>query len=98
MNLDADQNIQLPAGCSGTFNDRDKDFSFPCATSPSEDDEELTESKIKAFLDEKVLILVELRISCHFLYKDPILGVGCGYMFICQICMLSTDLNIARVW
>lgn len=71
MNLDADQNIHLPAGCSGTFNDRDRDFSFPCATSLSEDDEELTESKIRAFLDEKVLILVGLRISCHFSYKDP---------------------------
>lgn len=61
MNLDADKNIQMPAGCSETLSDRDKDFSFPCATSLSEDDEELTESKIRAFLDEKVLILVGLN-------------------------------------
>lgn len=56
MNLDPDQKIHLRGGCAETFNDREKDFSFPCGPSLSEDDEELTESKIRAFLDEKVIM------------------------------------------
>lgn len=34
---------------------KENDFTFPCGQSAAEDDEEVTESKIKAFLDEKVL-------------------------------------------
>jgi len=37
------------------------DFSFPGVPSLSEEDDELTESKIKAFLDEKVLLYVEIK-------------------------------------
>lgn len=55
MNLDTSHQIDIPAGCSGTVGAGEKDFSFPCGRSFSEDDEELTESKITAFLDEKVL-------------------------------------------
>lgn len=46
-----------------TLADENKDFSFPCGPSLSEDDDELTESKIKAFLDEKVEISFFLRWS-----------------------------------
>ena len=35
----------------------DKDFTFPSGPSVAEDDDEVTETKIKAFLDEKVLLL-----------------------------------------
>ncbi|KAK7284349.1 hypothetical protein RJT34_19094 [Clitoria ternatea] len=38
-----------------------KDFSFPGVPSLSEEDDELTESKIKAFLDEKALELKKLQ-------------------------------------
>lgn len=65
INLDADQKIHLHGGCSETFDDRDTHFSFPCGPSISEDDEELTESKITAFLDEKVL----LTMSCRHCYE-----------------------------
>ncbi|EEF49828.1 mitogen activated protein kinase kinase kinase 3, mapkkk3, mekk3, putative [Ricinus communis] len=40
---------------------RDNNFSFPCGASFSEDDDELTESKIRAFLDEKALELKKLQ-------------------------------------
>lgn len=33
----------------------ENDFSFPCGPSAVDDEEEVTESKIRAFLDEKVL-------------------------------------------
>jgi hypothetical protein len=36
----------------------DQNISFSCGASLSEDDEELTESKIRAFLGEKVLLLI----------------------------------------
>lgn len=55
INLDRDDQICEPAGCSGALGEGDKDFSFPCGQSLSVDDDELTESKIRAFLDEKVL-------------------------------------------
>ncbi|XP_050224538.1 mitogen-activated protein kinase kinase kinase ANP1-like [Mercurialis annua] len=40
---------------------RDSNVSFPCEASFSEDDDELTESKIRAFLDEKALELKKLQ-------------------------------------
>ncbi|KAM7257751.1 hypothetical protein ACFE04_013492 [Oxalis oulophora] len=39
----------------------DNDFSFPSGPSASEDDDEVTESKIRAFLDEKALDLKKLQ-------------------------------------
>lgn len=39
------------------------DFTFPCGQSAAEDDEEVTESKIKAFLDEKVLLFTKIFLS-----------------------------------
>lgn len=46
------------------------DFSFPGVPSLSEEDDELTESKIKAFLDEKVLLLVAIKlvVCCNFIH------------------------------
>lgn len=34
----------------------ENDFTFPCGTPACEEDDEVTESKIRAFLDEKVSI------------------------------------------
>lgn len=62
-NLDTSHQIDIHAGCSGTIGADEKDFSFPCGRSLSEDDDELTESKITAFLDEKVLLWLELTLS-----------------------------------
>lgn len=53
--MDTNQSLDVPAGSSGTPNNGGNDFSFPCGTSVSEDDDEATESKIREFLDEKVL-------------------------------------------
>ncbi|GFZ08831.1 NPK1-related protein kinase 2 [Actinidia rufa] len=44
------------ASCNG-----DKDFTFPSGPSVAEDDDEVTETKIKAFLDEKALDLKKLQ-------------------------------------
>ena len=44
----------MPVGRPTTCGEQGKDFSFTCGPSLSEDDDELTESKIRAFLDEKV--------------------------------------------
>lgn len=40
------------------------DLSFPSGPSLSEDDDELTESKIKAFLDEKVILISQHHSLC----------------------------------
>ncbi|PON76393.1 Serine/threonine protein kinase [Parasponia andersonii] len=61
MNLETDQQVHLPANCSEALSHADKEFSFSCGPSLSEDDDELTESKIAAFLDEKALELKKLQ-------------------------------------
>ncbi|XP_030956391.1 mitogen-activated protein kinase kinase kinase ANP1 isoform X2 [Quercus lobata] len=61
INPDTKEQISQAAGCSGVFGEGDKDFSFPCGPSLSEDDDELTESKIRAFLDEKAFELKKLQ-------------------------------------
>ena len=54
-NLDTGHQTDSPVGCSGTIGADEKDLSSPCGRSISEDDDVLTESKITAFLAEKVL-------------------------------------------
>lgn len=44
-------------------NKEQKDLSFPSVPSLSEEDDELTESKIRAFLDEKVLLFSLNQVS-----------------------------------
>ncbi|KAL0005917.1 hypothetical protein SO802_013478 [Lithocarpus litseifolius] len=61
INPDTKEQISQAAGCSGVFGEGDKDFSFPCGPSLSEDDDELTESKIRVFLDEKAFELKKLQ-------------------------------------
>lgn len=50
-----DQSHIVPSSCVSASGRGDNDFSFPCGSSLSEDDDEVTESKIRAFLDEKVI-------------------------------------------
>ena len=57
VNFGTDESY-MPPDQSGDDDKGQKDFSFPGVPSLSEEDDELTESKIKAFLDEKVLLLV----------------------------------------
>lgn len=66
MNLDTNHQMDFPASCSGTIGEGEKDFSFPCGTSLAEEDDELTELKITAFLDEKVLFWLELELFVFY--------------------------------
>lgn len=50
-------------GCCSTEK-LNNDFAFHCGQSLSEDDDELTESKIRAFLDEKVFIFFLFFLFC----------------------------------
>ncbi|XP_044498627.1 mitogen-activated protein kinase kinase kinase NPK1-like [Mangifera indica] len=52
MNLSSDARVSVK---------EENDFSFPCGSSAPEDDDEVTESKIRAFLDEKALDLKKLQ-------------------------------------
>jgi len=68
--------------CSGVF-DEDQNFSFPRGRSLSEDEDELTESKIKAFLYEKVWIF-SLRLQLLCLSNSPL-----HCRFIKETCLLN---------
>lgn len=54
----SDESLKVPASRINASGEGDNEFSFPCGTSLSEDDDELTESKIRAFLDAKVLVCI----------------------------------------
>ncbi|KAF6162792.1 hypothetical protein GIB67_029061 [Kingdonia uniflora] len=52
----------------------EKDFTFPCGPSVSEDDDEVTESKIRAFLDEKALDLKKMQTPLYEEYYNTLNG------------------------
>ncbi|XP_022958800.1 mitogen-activated protein kinase kinase kinase NPK1 isoform X3 [Cucurbita moschata] len=57
------------------------DFTFPCGQSTAEDDEEVTDSKIQAFLDEKALELKKLQTPLYEEFRSTVnaanaLGAG----------------------
>lgn len=54
IDLSTSQTIQNAAGSPGVPGKGENDFTFPCGPTGAEDDDEVTESKIRAFLDEKV--------------------------------------------
>ncbi|GFZ02955.1 NPK1-related protein kinase 2 [Actinidia rufa] len=60
-NLIKDQPADRPAGSFQQSGKGDNILSIQCTSSLSEDDDEATESKIKAFLDEKALELKKLQ-------------------------------------
>ncbi|KAL5995933.1 hypothetical protein ACLOJK_026006 [Asimina triloba] len=55
--------------CCGPSGKVDNGFTFPCGQPASEDDEEVTESKIRAFLDEKALDLKKLQNPLYEFYN-----------------------------
>lgn len=57
---DSDESLKVPASRINASSEEDNGFSFPRGTPLSEDDDELTESKIKAFLDAKVLVCIRI--------------------------------------
>ncbi|KAL5560767.1 hypothetical protein UlMin_036978 [Ulmus minor] len=61
ISLYIDQQIHLPACCSGTYSDGDKELSVPAGPSLYETDDELIGSKIRVFLDGKAIKLKKLQ-------------------------------------
>ncbi|XAR57224.1 Mitogen-activated protein kinase kinase kinase [Bertholletia excelsa] len=61
VNLHARQTINKASDSPGLSGDKDNDFSFPSGPLAAEDDDEVTETKIRAFLDEKALDLKKLQ-------------------------------------
>lgn len=61
VSLDTDESYESRTQLES--NKEQKDLSFPCVPSLSEEDDELTESKIRAFLDEKVLLFSLNQVS-----------------------------------
>ncbi|KAF7151195.1 hypothetical protein RHSIM_Rhsim02G0021400 [Rhododendron simsii] len=67
MNLFPGHTINEAVEVSGASSNGDIDFTFPSGPSVAEDDDEVTESKIRAFLHEKVIDLKKLQSP---LYKE----------------------------
>ncbi|KAG5560110.1 hypothetical protein RHGRI_003410 [Rhododendron griersonianum] len=67
MNLFSGHTINEAVEVSGASSNGDIDFTFPSGPSVAEDDDEVTESKIRAFLHEKVIDLKKLQSP---LYKE----------------------------
>ncbi|XP_027349795.1 mitogen-activated protein kinase kinase kinase NPK1 [Abrus precatorius] len=89
VNFGTDENY-VPPDQSGADNVQ-KDFSFQGVPSLSEEDDELTESKIKAFLDEKALELKKLQTPLYEEFYNS-LNTSCSPNVIDS----SSDDNAAR--
>ncbi|XP_050372335.1 mitogen-activated protein kinase kinase kinase NPK1 [Argentina anserina] len=61
MDLLPCQTIHEAPNSAGASHKVENEFTFPCGPSVAEDDEEVTETKIRAFLDEKALDLKKLQ-------------------------------------
>ncbi|KAE8076995.1 hypothetical protein FH972_015606 [Carpinus fangiana] len=61
VDLSPSATIHKAASSPGVSNKGENDFTFPCGLMGAEDDDEVTESKIRAFLDEKALDLKKLQ-------------------------------------
>ncbi|KAH0994816.1 hypothetical protein GBA52_018680 [Prunus armeniaca] len=81
MNLVTNHQMDFPASRSGTIGEGEKDFLFPCGTSLAEEDDELTELKITAFLDEKALELKKLQTPLYEEFYNS-LNVVCSPNFL----------------
>ncbi|XVE62995.1 hypothetical protein DITRI_Ditri06bG0164400 [Diplodiscus trichospermus] len=68
-------------GHAATVSEGGKDFSLTCVPSLSEDDDELTESKIRAFLVEKALELKKLQTPLYEEFYNS-LNLACSPSFI----------------
>ncbi|XP_057956768.1 mitogen-activated protein kinase kinase kinase NPK1 [Malania oleifera] len=61
INLSSSQTFNKAANSPGACGKGENEFTFPCGSLAAEDDDEVTESKIRAFLDEKALDLKKLQ-------------------------------------
>ncbi|XP_023911894.1 mitogen-activated protein kinase kinase kinase NPK1 [Quercus suber] len=69
IDLSPGQTIQNAAGSPGVPGKGENDFTFLCGPTGAEDDDEVTESKIRAFLDEKALDLKKLQTPLYEFYS-----------------------------
>ncbi|KAJ4719478.1 Mitogen-activated protein kinase kinase [Melia azedarach] len=76
-----DQSHIVPSSCVSASGRGDNDFSFPCGSSLSEDDDEVTESKIRAFLDEKAIGLKKLLTPLYEEFYNS-LNSACSPSFV----------------
>ncbi|XP_031270169.1 mitogen-activated protein kinase kinase kinase ANP1-like isoform X3 [Pistacia vera] len=76
-----DQSVHMPAGHLSALGEGVNDLSFPCGPSFSEDDDELTESKIKAFLGAKALELKKLQTPLYEEFYNS-LNACCSPSFV----------------
>ncbi|XP_031376593.1 mitogen-activated protein kinase kinase kinase NPK1-like isoform X2 [Punica granatum] len=75
--LDVDQSAIGPAIQPTACKVEKKEFSFSCGPSLSEEEDELTESKIRAFLDEKAVELKKLQTPLYEEFYNT-LSVACS--------------------
>ncbi|KAH0992744.1 hypothetical protein GBA52_004227 [Prunus armeniaca] len=75
INFSPCQTIHEAYGTTGASDKVESEFTFPCGPS-TEDDEEVTESKIRAFLDEKALDLKKLQTPLYEEFFSSMNGVG----------------------
>ncbi|KAJ8766274.1 hypothetical protein K2173_022333 [Erythroxylum novogranatense] len=61
IGLSSNQSMSEVTGSPEKCDNRDNGFTFPCGPLATDDDDEVTESKIRAFLDEKALDLKKLQ-------------------------------------
>lgn len=70
MNMDSGETVSGFAFDHRTAANRENNFTFPSGPSVSEDDDEVTELKIRAFLDEKVIVFSLWFYICWYITKE----------------------------
>lgn len=75
MNSSPAQTVQM-ADCSPGVSGKENQFEFFSGPSAAEDDDEVTESKIRAFLDEKALDLKKLQTPLEQFYNSTMNAAG----------------------
>ncbi|KAK9146702.1 hypothetical protein Sjap_006605 [Stephania japonica] len=68
----------------------EKDFTFPCGQPVSEEDDEVTESKIRAFLDEKALDLKKLQTPLYEEFYNTLNGCS-------PLCVTDENANYLKL-
>lgn len=68
-------------GSLGISSTEKHEFSFPCGPSAQDDDEEVTETKIRAFLDEKALELKKLQSPLYEEFYNTLNATGLSNAF-----------------
>ncbi|XP_050132514.1 mitogen-activated protein kinase kinase kinase NPK1-like isoform X1 [Malus sylvestris] len=78
INFSPCQTIHEASGSIGASQKVETEFMFPSGPSAAEDDEEVTESKIRAFLDEKALDLKKLQTPLYEEFCSSLNAAGIG--------------------